>query len=237
MESRRRPQADSHALVMNSSGPPDSERVAGRSRLSLVREHDAAATTDVMHLLPRVAAGDELAVRECVTRYGPLIWALVRRWSPDMRDAEDAVQEVFVDLWRSASRYDATRATEAGWVAMVTRRRLIDRLRRRQRAVELEPLPDDFDRADEREVDLDRQARVELAHAVLRALPDAQRTMLELSLVHGRTHDEIARETGTPLGTVKSHIRRGLQRARTLLHPTAERGDASARADEEIAHD
>ncbi|WP_434478838.1 sigma factor [Gemmatimonas sp.] len=84
---------------------------------------------DVIHLLPRVAAGDELAVRECVDRYGPLIWALARRWSPDPRGVEDAVQEVFVDLWRSAGRYDATRATEAGWVAMVTRRRLIDRTR------------------------------------------------------------------------------------------------------------
>jgi RNA polymerase sigma-70 factor (ECF subfamily) len=146
------------------------------------------------------------------------VWALARRWSPDPRDVEDAVQEVFVDLWRSAGRYDATRASEAGWVAMVTRRRLIDRMRRRQRAVELEPLPEDFDQADEPDIDLDRQVRVEQAHAVLQSLPLNQRTMLELSLLHGRTHDEIARETGTPLGTVKSHIRRGLQRARELLH-------------------
>jgi RNA polymerase sigma-70 factor (ECF subfamily) len=168
-------------------------------------------------LLVRIAGGDELAVRECVQRFGPLVWALARRWSPDPRDVEDAVQEVFVDLWRSAGRYDPAKATQAGWVAMVTRRRLIDRLRRRQRAVELEPLPEDFDQADDREPDLDRQDRVEQAHAVLAALPDPQRTMLELSLLHGRTHDEIARDTGTPLGTVKSHIRRGLQRARRLL--------------------
>jgi RNA polymerase sigma-70 factor (ECF subfamily) len=192
--------------------------------LSLVKDTDRSGGTsrdetivDVIYLLPRVAAGDELAVRECVDRYGPLIWALARRWSPDPRDVEDAVQEVFVDLWRSAARYDATRATEAGWVAMVTRRRLIDRMRRRQRAVELEPLPEDFDQADDREIDLDRQARVEQAHAVLQSLPINQRTMLELSLLHGRTHDEIARETGAPLGTVKSNIRRGLQRARDLL--------------------
>jgi RNA polymerase sigma factor (sigma-70 family) len=96
---------------------------------------------DVIHLLPRVAAGDELAVRECVDRYGPLIWALARRWSPDPRDAEDAVQEVFVDLWRSAGRYDATRATEAGWVAMVTRRRLIDRTRTATRLRPVARLP------------------------------------------------------------------------------------------------
>lgn len=217
---------------MSSEDPPQasapessgSDATSARARLSLVKDTARSGGTsrddtivDVIHLLPRVAAGDELAVRECVDRYGPLIWALARRWSPDPRDVEDAVQEVFVDLWRSAGRYDATRATEAGWVAMVTRRRLIDRMRRRQRAVELEPLPEDFDQADDREIDLDRQARVEQAHAVLQSLPINQRTMLELSLLHGRTHDEIARETGAPLGTVKSNIRRGLQRARDLL--------------------
>lgn len=189
-----------------------------RSHLSLVSTSSAgAAANSGVPLLTRIASGDELAVRECVQQFGPLVWALARRWSPDARDVEDAVQEVFVDLWRSAGRFDPARATQAGWVAMVTRRRLIDRLRRRQRAVELEPLPDDFDQADDREPDLDRQARIDQAHAVLAELPAAQRTMLELSLLHGRTHDEIARETGTPLGTVKSHIRRGLQRARSLL--------------------
>ncbi len=229
MEFGRRPQ---RVQPVSSEDPPQtsvpesigSEATSARARLSLVKDtyRSGGASrdetiVDVIYLLPRVAAGDELAVRECVDRYGPLIWALARRWSPDPRDVEDAVQEVFVDLWRSAARYDATRATEAGWVAMVTRRRLIDRMRRRQRAVELEPLPEDFDQADDREIDLDRQARVEQAHAVLQSLPINQRTMLELSLLHGRTHDEIARETGAPLGTVKSNIRRGLQRARDLL--------------------
>ncbi len=200
-----------------------------RSHLSLVSS-DASPPPVADHgapLLTRIAAGDDLAVRECVAQFGPLVWALARRWSPDPRDVEDAVQEVFVDLWRSAGRYDPAKATQAGWVAMVTRRRLIDRLRRRQRAVELEPLPDDFDQVDEREPDVDRQARIDQAHAVLAELPAAQRTMLELSLLHGRTHDEIARETGTPLGTVKSHIRRGLQRARSLL--TTDRDVSSLR--------
>lgn len=168
-------------------------------------------------LLPRVAAGDEFAVRDVVSRYGPLIWSLVRRWSPDTSDAEDAVQDVFVDLWRSAARFDSTRSTEAGFVAMVTRRRLIDRLRKRQRAIEFEPLSENVDVAVEQEPDIDRGVRTHRALEALRTLPPAQRIMLELSLLHGRTHDEIARETNTPLGTVKSHIRRGLQRARDLL--------------------
>jgi RNA polymerase sigma-70 factor (ECF subfamily) len=183
----------------------------------LVTTTDSSSAATATPLLPRIANGDELAVREVVARYGPLIWSLVRRWSPDTNDAEDAVQDVFVDLWRSAARFDASRSTEPGFVAMVTRRRLIDRLRKRQRAIEFEPLSDNTDMAIDQEPDIDREVRIERARDALRALPTAQRTMLELSLLHGRTHDEIARETNTPLGTVKSHIRRGLQRARDLL--------------------
>lgn len=190
---------------------------AARAHLALVASGASGATAAVEPLLPRIAAGDERAVRDCVARYGPLVWSLARRWSPDGGDAEDAVQEIFIDLWRTAARYDASRTSEAGWVAMIARRRLIDRARRRERLPALESIPDDFDVASESERDLDREWRAEQARAILRELPPAQRHMLELSLVHGKTHDEIARETETPLGTVKSHIRRGLQRARDLL--------------------
>lgn len=215
------------------SSPEGSRRDDVRAHLSLVTGSFAPVMSSATPLLPRIAAGDELAVRECVERYGALIWSLVRRWSPDPRDADDAVQEVFVDLWRSAARYEPTRSTEAGWVAMVTRRRLIDRLRRRQRAVELEPLPDDFDLAHDEQSDDARDDRVERARAALRALPEAQRTMLELSLLHGRTHDEIAKATNTPLGTVKSHIRRGLQRARAMLQHANDLHQATDATNEE----
>ena len=190
---------------------------AARAHLALVANVVGAGPALLEPLLPRIAAGDERAVRDCVARYGALVWSLARRWSPDGSEAEDAVQEVFIDLWRTAARYDASHTSEAGWVAMIARRRLIDRARRRERLPALESIPDDFDVASESERDLDREWRAEQARAVLRELPPAQRRMLELSLLHGRTHDEIARETETPLGTVKSHIRRGLQRARDLL--------------------
>ncbi len=190
---------------------------AARAHLALVTDVAGSGPAPVEALLPRIAAGDERAVRDCVSRYGPLVWSLARRWSPDGSEAEDAVQEIFIDLWRTAGRYDAARTSEAGWVAMIARRRLIDRARRRERLPVMESIPDDFDVASESERDLDREWRAEQAREILRELPPAQRRMLELSLVHGRTHDEIARETETPLGTVKSHIRRGLQRARELL--------------------
>jgi RNA polymerase sigma factor (sigma-70 family) len=200
---------------------------AARGRLSLVRS--ASDDTAVSPLLPDVAAGSERAVQACVARYGALVWSLARRWSPDQADAEDATQEIFIDLWRSASKYDPSRLTEAGWVAMIARRRLIDRSRRRERLPSFEPLAEEHDAVDERAYDVEHAARVEQARAVLRELPATQRRMLELSLLEGRSHDEIARETSTPLGTVKSHIRRGLQRARDLLasrEPANEQGHA-----------
>ena len=197
-----------------------------RGRLSLVRSQ---SDTSLTPLLPDVAAGGERAVQSCVTRYGPLIWSLARRWSPDQADAEDAVQEIFIDLWRSAAAYDPARLTEAGWVAMIARRRLIDRSRRRERLPAFESYSEEYDTADERAYDVEHADRVERARAVLRELPATQRRMLELSLLEGRSHDEIARETATPLGTVKSHIRRGLQRARDLLasrEPATDLGNA-----------
>jgi RNA polymerase sigma factor (sigma-70 family) len=191
---------------------------SSRGHLALVTGAQGDESGTPVPLLPRIAAGDERAVRECVARYGALVWSLARRWAPDGADAEDAVQEIFIDLWRTAARYDVARISEAGWIAMIARRRLIDRARRRERLPALESMPDDFDvPGDESEEDLDREWRAAQARAVLAALPPAQRRMLELSLLHGKTHDEIARETETPLGTVKSHIRRGLQRARDLL--------------------
>ena len=198
-------------MTRGSAGEPS------RAHLALVTDRARPAATSLPPLLPLIAAGDEKAVRDCVERYGALVWSLARRWSAESGDADDAVQEIFIDLWRTAARYDATRITEAGWVAMIARRRLIDRARKRERLPALESIPDGFDVASETERDLDREWRAEQAREILRQLPPAQRRMLELSLVHGRTHDEIARETETPLGTVKSHIRRGLQRARDLL--------------------
>jgi len=197
-----------------------------RAHLSLVSAPPPviAAAPLLVPLLPRIASGDETAVRECVQRYGALVWSLARRWSVDSLDAEDAVQEIFVDLWRTADRFDPARASESGWVAMIARRRLIGRARRRDRSPSTEAFPAGFDIEDEstgdRDDEIDRESRTERARAVLRRLPDTQRHLLELSLLHGKTHEEIARETALPLGTVKSHIRRGLLRARALLLPT-----------------
>src|SRR5262245_60755498 len=91
-------------------------------------------------ILTRVAAGKTGAVDECLVRYGGLVWSLARRQSPSYADAEDAVQEIFIDLWNSAARFDERVASEVTFVAMIARRRLIDRRRKLSRTVETAPL-------------------------------------------------------------------------------------------------
>lgn len=176
-----------------------------------------AAVPPPAPLLHRIADGEAEAVRLCVAEFGGMIVTLARRWSPDEADAEDAVQEIFFDLWRTAGRYDAAKASERGFVAMIARRRLIDRARRRQRELPVEPMPDGFDAPSLGAGGADAVAGAIDAQAALAGLSPVQRRVIELNLLDGRTHEEIARETALPIGTVKSHIRRGLLKARALL--------------------
>jgi len=175
---------------------------------------DGSAEMDAAELLTRVARGDEGAVRGCLQTFGPVVWSLARRFSPTQEDAEDAVQEVFTDVWRSAGRFDSSRATAHGFVAMIARRRLIDRRRKRERRPVLVALPDGLEAADEAHERIERRIRADQVVSALGRLKPQQKRWIELSLVYGMSHSEIATETDTPLGTVKTGIRRGLARVR-----------------------
>jgi RNA polymerase sigma-70 factor (ECF subfamily) len=145
-----------------------------------------------------------------------LVWSLARRLLANAADAEDAVQDIFVDLWAHAGRFDDSLASEPTFVAMIARRRLIDRRRRAQRRPPPQPLPEQLSEAAAADaVELaDEAALARRAFAELR--PEQQR-VLRLAIDQGLTHEEIARATGLPLGTVKTHARRGLIRLRELL--------------------
>ena len=172
-------------------------------------------------VLDRMARGEPTAVRDCIEQFGGLVWAIARRMSRCRADAEDAVQEIYTDLWRSAARYDAARGSEKVFVATVARRRLIDRLRRARRIAQHE-LPDDGLEV-AAEPGSAPEAYVDAVHAAsvfARLRPD-QREVLRLGLVEGMSHSEIATATGLPLGTVKTQIRRGLIQVRQWLQPRA----------------
>ncbi len=169
-------------------------------------------------LLPKVASGDPQAIQGCIDRYGALIWSLARRHSPSSADAEDAVQEIYIDLWKSSERFDRSKASETTFVAMIARRRLIDRHRHRQRRPQtdaLDPAKDDV--VDPNQRQMEASAEASLAARALATLAPQERKVILLSTYQGMSHGQIADHTGIPLGTVKTYIRRGLQRVRKLL--------------------
>jgi RNA polymerase sigma-70 factor (ECF subfamily) len=173
-------------------------------------------------LLQDVAAGIPDAVAECMSRYRGRIMGLARKYLRSAHDVEDAVQDVFLQLWRVADRYDPARGSTTSFVLTVARRRLLDAARRRGREPFPHSLADAGDVAALAEPDvLEREEAIERVREALDAIEPRQREVLQLSLVQGHTHQQVAERTGLPFGTVKSHARRGLALVRDLLRDHA----------------
>jgi RNA polymerase sigma-70 factor (ECF subfamily) len=168
--------------------------------------------------LQRVAAGESTAVEECLQKYGGLVWSIARKLCPNHADAEDAVQEVFIEVWRHADRFDPQVASEATYITMIARRRLIDRFRRRSRELDTAPIQEEMVESisrHEQQTEIEEEAA--RARQAMQQLRPEQRQVLELSITHGLSQSQIAEATDLPLGTVKTHARRGLLRLRELL--------------------
>lgn len=169
-------------------------------------------------ILQRISQGDRTAVQECLKKYGGLVWSLARRMTPTAEDAEDAVQEIFIDVWKHAARFDPAQASEATFVSMIARRRLIDRLRSANRRLSPASLEEiNSEPSDGFETRLQTFVEARQATEALRNLRPEQRRILEMSIYHGLSHQEISDKTGMPLGTVKTHARRGLIQIREML--------------------
>ena len=185
-------------------------------------------TEVVDDVLPKVAAGDERAVQECIDLYGGLIWSIARRLLRNGHDAEDAVQQVFVELWKSADRFDPRLSSEKNFVAMVARRHLITRLRKVMRQPEQVALAPEIDLPGDTADSVERTTEAKLAAEALKQLKPEQKRMIELSVYYGMSHGEIAEVTQSPIGTVKSHIRRGLSTVRERLLETSGQSELSS---------
>ena len=131
--------------------------------------------------------------------------------------AEDAVQDAFIAVWKAASKYDPAVASESTFIAMITRRRVIDRVRKQGRRPQTQPLEPMHEPGDESRQQAEVSEESQRVLAVIDALDPPQPEVIRQSLMEGLTHAQIAERLALPLGTVKTHIRRGLIKVRTAL--------------------
>ncbi len=159
-------------------------------------------------LLALVQRGDEQAMASLFDRYSKVVYSVALRVLRDPASAEDVLQEIFMQIWRNPDGFIATRGSLGGWLAVVSRNRSIDMLRRRKPtdAVEDVVLASSCNLGNEAE----RNIMIEKARVVIDQLPIEQKKSLEMAFFDGLTHSEIAEMTGDPLGTVKTRIRSGL---------------------------
>jgi len=171
-------------------------------------------------LVALVARADDGALAELYDRFGHVAYGLALRVVRDPALAEDAVQEAFLAVWRSAARFVPERAKASTWILTLVHRRAVDVVRReeprRTEPLEAAPQPSANLTEDEAWLRL-RRTRVQEA---LRKLPDQQREALELAYFGGFTQSELADRLGEPLGTIKSRMFTGLARLRELLADT-----------------
>jgi RNA polymerase sigma-70 factor (ECF subfamily) len=172
-------------------------------------------------LVALIVRSDHVALAELYDRYGRVSYNLAYRVLRDEQLAEDAVQEAFLAIWRSAQRFLPERAKASTWILTLVHRRAVDLVRREERR-RAEVLDDSFEPADEstEETAWLRLER-ERVQAALRRLPDQQREALELAYYGGFTQSELAERLGQPLGTIKSRMFAGLNRMRELLAEAA----------------
>jgi RNA polymerase sigma-70 factor (ECF subfamily) len=178
---------------------------------------------DDIAIIARIAQQDETALSELYDRYARVLYAVACKSLTSKEEAEEVVLDVFSQVWRIAERYDSKKARVDAWLFMLTRSRVLDRLRSIQRAnknptismdaVQIQ-LPESG--VDPVEDALISERRTQVL-AALETLPVEQRLVIELAYYKGLTHSEIASQTGLSLGTVKTRIRLGLNKLRVAL--------------------
>ena len=191
-------------------------------RAPTMRRRDHAHLSDEA-LVALVARSDETALAELYDRIGGIAYGLAYRVLRDESLAEDAVQEAFLGLWRTAASFIPERAKASTWLLTLVHRRAVDLVRReqRRRAESLEDAPEPVTESaeDDAWLRLDR----ERVQGALAQLPDQQREAIELAYYGGFTQSELAERLDQPLGTIKSRMFAGLARLRELLDDEAER--------------
>ena len=189
-----------------------------------MRKHHAHLSDEALVAL--VARGDEDALAELYDRVSRVAYGLALRVLRDERHAEDAVQEAFLQVWRSAATFRAERAKASTWILTLVHRRAVDLVRREERR-QADPLIDDSAAGEVTEQTEEAawlRFERERVQAALKELPDVQREALELAYYGGFSQSELAERLGVPLGTIKSRMFAGLARLRELLDDATQEG-------------
>jgi RNA polymerase sigma-70 factor, ECF subfamily len=172
-------------------------------------------------LVEHIMAGDERALAALYDRYSGMLFAMLLRILRDRQAAEEVLQDLFLQLWRNAGSFDASRGSLPAWLMVIGRNRAISRLRRRSNQETTEDVEAWPASAVASPVDIEgemqRALLTEKLRAAMAALPREQREAVELAYFEGMTQTEIAQRTGSPLGTVKSRVRAALQSLKELF--------------------
>ncbi len=180
----------------------------------------ATTAVNAIQLIQRAATQDREAFSQLYDHYSSLVFTLAMRMLRVRDDAEDLLQEVFVQVWRQASGYSQERGSPEAWIVNITRSRAIDKLRsirRREQSFVLTDNPAAAESADNVESNVAASETKLTMNSALANLPEAQRRVLELAYFDGLSQTEIAERLKEPLGTVKTRMRSGIQRLRDIL--------------------
>ena len=175
------------------------------------RRVSAMQSDDNDSILARIAAGEDGSFELLIEKYGNLVWSIGKKFLYRQSDVEDAVQEVFIAIWKSANKFDANKAKEITFVSMIARRRFIDHLRKISKHKNLESIDDD-NRGHQlyKESILNESTDLQLIKNAIKSLDINDQELLNLSIYQGYSHSEISKLLNVPLGTVKTRIRRNL---------------------------
>lgn len=191
-----------------------------------IRARKAAAAAEDRRLLQEIAAGQTEALATLYDRYSGMLQALARRVLHDLSDAEEVLQEAFLQVWKQAERYDSSRSSVSTWLVLITRSRAIDRLRSRrvtERTVSAaEKEKPQTHTSPHGPGNVFTQERHRRLQEELLKLPEEQRQVLEMAFYRGMTQSEIAAETSIPLGTVKTRTLLAVRKLRRALQDEIE---------------
>jgi RNA polymerase sigma-70 factor, ECF subfamily len=161
---------------------------------------------------------DETALEALYDRYAVMLTSVLTRILHDSQAAEEILQDIFYQLWRTASQFDPSRGSLPGWLLVIARNRAISRLRHRNPAAGDELVESALPTPFNLESAISQQQLLGRIRGALEDLPKEQRAALELAYFEGLTHSEIAQRTGDPLGTVKTRLRSAVETLKRALH-------------------